>query len=641
MTFFIIVFFVLIIIAVSRSRARPKPKQTKVNFTNPPVINNNPKSAYSNLNSESNVNIDGPSSNDDIIDVSGLMSTLFKVNITSNSSVPYWPHQYIYSFSEINNATQEQKEFYTKFKNEFLNRNFIYLNGNNNYAFILLFDLLNEFEAHRDFPKIERQLEDLGNNYPRTKSYCVSFLIKKLEEYGMDTETDQFREKNQQYDYDYWKLGKRYKKKLNLSQNEEQILNSVWLQSNVFNQIEFCRVEILRQFLRCVEFLNRHYFPTDNTLKTIEEEFSDIIVRKEFRYRKGSQNYKYTFDIVKGEIFGHILKLSENNVREAFGNKRKLTAEFKYKFSETYTSYNERVVSKLDSFLVTDQENISTPDIEVERSLNENNTTRWKIKFEKIEQNYTTGEDFESKIKQLAEENNKNPAVEAIFFEGSKFIAKTNKISALKLYLHYIDADLKSTEFNNKKLNKTLQKNLFQTNEQLQEFEDIVNNFISDKNLEDALKKVSSLYAPKRKKISIDTSAILEVEKLHSGTVNLLNEYLQEEDESPKTEEINSEETVEINIKPQFEPSLNSKFILELNLSEIQQDVLELFEKSNYSLLQADLQQFLKDKNLMMGSVIDSINEICFEILDDVLIEEDGDYFTISPNYYKKILQND
>ncbi|WP_164466959.1 tellurite resistance TerB C-terminal domain-containing protein [Chryseobacterium taklimakanense] len=587
------------------------------------------------------MNIDDPSSNDDIIDVSGLMSTLFKVNITSNSSVPYWPHQYIYSFSEINNATQEQKEFYTKFKNEFLNRNFIYLNGNNNYAFILLFDLLNEFEAHRDFPKIERQLEDLGNNYPRTKSYCVSFLIKKLEEYGMDTETDQFREKNQQYDYDYWKLGKRYKKKLNLSQNEEQILNSVWLQSNVFNQIEFCRVEILRQFLRCVEFLNRHYFPTDNTLKTIEEEFSDIIVRKEFRYRKGSQNYKYTFDIVKGEIFGHILKLSENNVREAFGNKRKLTAEFKYKFSETYTSYNERVVSKLDSFLVTDQENISTPDIEVERSLNENNTTRWKIKFEKIEQNYTTGEDFESKIKQLAEENNKNPAVEAIFFEGSKFIAKTNKISALRLYLHYIDADLKSTEFNNKKLNKTLQKNLFQTNEQLQDFEDIVNNFISDKNLEDALKKVSSLYAPKRKKISIDTSAILEVEKLHSGTVNLLNEYLQEEDESPKTEEINSEETVEINIKPQFEPSLNSKFILELNLSEIQQDVLELFEKSNYSLLQADLQQFLKDKNLMMGSVIDSINEICFEILDDVLIEEDGDYFTISPNYYKKILQND
>lgn len=457
----------------------------------------------------------------------------------------------------------------------------------------------------------------------------------------MDTETDQFREKNQQYDYDYWKLGKRYKKKLNLSQNEEQILNSVWLQSNVFNQIEFCRVEILRQFLRCVEFLNRHYFPTDNTLKTIEEEFSDIIVRKEFRYRKGSQNYKYTFDIVKGEIFGHILKLSENNVREAFGNKRKLTAEFKYKFSETYTSYNERVVSKLDSFLVTDQENISTPDIEVERSLNENNTTRWKIKFEKIEQNYTTGEDFESKIKQLAEENNKNPAVEAIFFEGSKFIAKTNKISALRLYLHYIDADLKSTEFNNRKLNKTLQKNLFQTNEQLQDFEDIVNNFISDKNLEDALKKVSSLYAPKRKKISIDTSAILEVEKLHSGTVNLLNEYLQEEDESPKTEGINSEETVEINIKPQFEPSLNSKFILELNLSEIQQDVLELFEKSNYSLLQADLQQFLKDKNLMMGSVIDSINEICFEILDDVLIEEDGDYFTISPNYYKKILQND
>lgn len=42
-----------------------------------------------------------------------------------------------------------------------------------------------------------------------------------------------------------------------------------------------------------------------------------------------------------------------------------------------------------------------------------------------------------------------------------------------------------------------------------------------------------------------------------------------------------------------------------------------------------------------MGSTIDSINDSCFEILDDILIEEDEDYFTINTDYYKKLLNND
>ena len=43
----------------------------------------------------------------------------------------------------------------------------------------------------------------------------------------------------------------------------------------------------------------------------------------------------------------------------------------------------------------------------------------------------------------------------------------------------------------------------------------------------------------------------------------------------------------------------------------------------------------------MMSSVVDSINENCFETFDDVLIEEEDEYFTINENYYKKLLKND
>lgn len=665
MTFFIILVILFFIIAISKNQKKtPKNKVTFKNTNSYPIKAQSEKSYSEKRNeiipSQSKNEIDSVESkvkDDSIIDVSDLMNTLISnIKITSEysssnspssySSVPYWPHQYVYSYDEINYATKEQQGFYDKFKTEFLKGNILSLNGNTNYAFILLFDLLNDFEVHKDYKKIEHQLEMLGNTFSRTKSYCVSFLLKKLEEYNMDDEAEHFREKNQQYDYDYWKLGRKYKKKLNLSNAQEEILNRIWLQNNVFNDIEFCKTEILKQFLRAVESLQDNYVSNDNSFDNLMDELSDLVVRKYYRYRKGSQNYKYTFDSVKGEIYGHILKLCENNVRVVYSNKRKLTAEFNYSAPEIYTSYYEKVISKLDVFLIDDQKNIPSPDTETEKLLNESNTTRWKSKFEIITQTYTNTEDFENQIIRLAEENIKNPSVENIFYEASKFMAKLDKSSSLKLYIYYIDFDLKSSKFDNKQMNKTIQKSLFKTNEQLVEFEGILNDFIKDKQLENALKKVSYLYEPKRKKIVIDRNSIQEVQKQHSGTVNLLNEYLHDElEDEVKTSDFKEEnETEEIQIHINNDDNTESaisRFNSDLHLSELQKEVLEIFEKSSFSISQNELEEVLKSKNQMMNSVIDSINESCYETLDDVLIEEEDDYFTIFPDYYKKLLNND
>lgn len=662
MTFFIILVILFFIIAISKNQKKmPKNKVTFKNKSSN-AVKVQPQKTYSEKRNEiipsqtkSQINsVESKMKDDSIIDVSDLMSTLISnIKITSEypssssySSVPYWPHQYVYSYDEINYATQEQRNFYDKFRTEFLKGNVLSLNGNTNYAFILLFDLLNDFEVHKDYKKIEYQLEMLGNTFPRTKSYCVSFLLKKLEEYNMGDEAEHFREKNQQYDYDYWKLGKKYKKKLNLSTEQEEILNRIWLQTNVFNSAEFCKTEILKQFLRAVEFLQNNYVSSDNSFVNLMDELSDLIVRKYYRYRKGSQNYKYTFDSVKGEIYGHILKLSENNVREVYSNKRKLTAEFNYSSAEIFTSYYDKVISKLDVFLIGDQKNIVSPDIETEKLLNESNTTRWKTKFETITQTYTNIADFENQIIRLAEENVKNPSVENIFYEASKFMAKLDKPSSLKLYVYYIDSDLKSSKFDNKQMNKTIQKSLFKTDEQLRDFEEILNDFIKDKQLENALKRIASVYEPKRKKIVIDRNSIQEVQKQHSGTVNLLNEYLQDEleDEVKTSDSIEENETGEVQIHITTDnntESAISRFYSDLHLSDLQKEVLEIFEKNSLSIPRNELEEVLKSKNQMMSSVIDSINESCYETLDDVLIEEEDDYFTIFPDYYKKLLNND
>ena len=42
---------------------------------------------------------------------------------------------------------------------------------------------------------------------------------------------------------------------------------------------------------------------------------------------------------------------------------------------------------------------------------------------------------------------------------------------------------------------------------------------------------------------------------------------------------------------------------------------------------------------MFRNQLIESINESCFETLDDILIEEEEDYYQINEDYYKQILQ--
>ncbi len=114
-----------------------------------------------------------------IIDVTNqpyVISTNAELKSYSNG-VPRWPHQYVYSHTELESASAEQKEFYRIFKTSFLNGEYLDLEGNTNYSFILLFDLLIEYSSHKDISRLEKELKQCGQYYPRTKSYATSFLV--------------------------------------------------------------------------------------------------------------------------------------------------------------------------------------------------------------------------------------------------------------------------------------------------------------------------------------------------------------------------------------------------------------------------------------------------------------------------------
>jgi hypothetical protein len=562
--------------------------------------------------------------------------------------VPYWAHHYVYSYSELKDASIEQKKFYFFFKNKFLNGEYLDLEGNTNYAFILLFNLLDEYEHHKDIAKLEKQLQALGLNYPKTKSYCNSFLIKKMKEKGSNADTwilkeeEKYNYQSYDYDYDYWRLGKKYQTKLNLNDEQVKLLNRLWYPSNNFCSIEYCLLEVLKLYIALISELKSRYNQEETNIDSQFSEIADVIARKHFRYRAGSQNYKYCIENTTNELYLLIFKHCENAVREYYGHKRKLNTDTYYTSEEAKNELETKLISKVNELLSVLVSGVALPDEATEIELNAQNTNRWKIKFGKLTSDYNNQpKEFIDTIVSIGILNKKNPSVENIFFEASKFIAKHDRESALTLYVYYLYHDLKSASFDNKQFTKTIQKSLFKTDEQLRDFEKIVSELISDKDLDKALKSVPKIYEVKRKKIQLDRTAIKEVKQQHTGTVELLNEYLQDdfegENNTIQSQEINNEE-IKIEIIQKNEVFNHSAFLSELPFSFMHISTLELFSKNNFAILQSEFETFAKSKGVFKNQLIESINDICYEHLDDILIEEDDEYYTINQDYYQTII---
>ncbi|MFB9076474.1 tellurite resistance TerB C-terminal domain-containing protein [Flavobacterium procerum] len=577
-----------------------------------------------------------------VIDISGESYNLS--NISRNSNVPYWRHQQVYSFSEINSATNQQRVFYKTFKFNFLGGIYTDLDGNTNYAFVLLFDLLKEFDNHKNVARLERELKELKVNYPKTKTYCVSHFIKKLEEHNLREESERIRRQENYYDdysgYDQQKLGFQFRAKLNLNDEDAALLNKIWNPANNFFNIEFCAIEIIKFYLSVIKRLDERCKKDSSSLNEELSKIADTIAQKHYNYKPGSSNYKYSKDTVVGELHSNIFKYCENTVRDSFGHKRKLNTDLQYISNTVKEEYEERIITRLNKVVQIYAPTINDPDESTDYELNIQNTTRWKIKFDEFTNKFNKdSEKFINQIISLGVSNRDNPSVENVFYDASKFIAVHNKEAALTLYVYYIHYYLKSVKFDHKPLGLAVQKTLFKNGDQFDDFQAVINQFIQDKDLEKALKAVQNVYTARRKKIQLDRDAIQQVHEKHSGTVELLNEYLRDEDEHEDLK-------TELVINPELEKQVVSKnnsidvslYDSLLNFTKIQQDILDSFSKANFSVLQTDFEAFAKSKGMFKNQLIESINEICYETLDDVLIEEEDDFYIINENYYNRIL---
>ncbi|MCL2289221.1 MAG: hypothetical protein FWC34_00720, partial [Bacteroidetes bacterium] len=155
----------------------------------------------------------------------------------------------------------------------------------------------------------------------------------------------------------------------------------------------------------------------------------------------------------------------------------------------------------------------------------------------------------------------------------------------------------------------------------------IFKEYLNNKNIDDAISKIPLIY---RKKIELDNKSVSEIKKQHFDTVELLNDYLKEDGDKENTHIGHEIKVIQVNEEIPKDDIL---------FSEIQMNTLNFFENSNFLISQEKFEEFAKSNKILKNQLIDSINELCYEHLDDNLIENDDECYTINQVYYQTILE--
>ncbi|WP_073357314.1 tellurite resistance TerB C-terminal domain-containing protein [Dysgonomonas macrotermitis] len=284
---------------------------------------------------------------------------------------------------------------------------------------------------------------------------------------------------------------------------------------------------------------------------------------------------------------------------------------------------------------------------EENRKLNEHDSERWKNFYQAIEAEYTTIETSETKhedietgytavekfiadIDTLIKNNGTEVAQREIHLKAHKFLVTRDKVASLQYYIRYFCYETLSSDHNFKYKPVTARdkKILFDTPEQLKKFEKILSQLQQKKKrksyLNSSLLKVENIFIKEKRRIVLDTDAIQSARNDLAGVVDILNEYLEE----PEAIADNSQNIQDVQETENTSPVFNT----------LQTEFLKLFEANNFHLEYDEVDNFVHSKGMFKSQLIEGINEQFYEELDDLLIEEDGDHYTLNKEYYQHLI---
>lgn len=94
--------------------------------------------------------------------------------------VPVWNDTNVYSLRSLDSASIQQKQFYALFKSEFIKGHYLDVGDNVNYLCILMYDFENDFKINKSYEALSINLEAMVANYPIMRFYKNDTLIGAL-----------------------------------------------------------------------------------------------------------------------------------------------------------------------------------------------------------------------------------------------------------------------------------------------------------------------------------------------------------------------------------------------------------------------------------------------------------------------------
>lgn len=379
--------------------------------------------------------------------------------------------------------------------------------------------------------------------------------------------------------------GNYYKKQLKLTNSERDLLNELSrdVKPNPLYRIDFCEKNLMSLFLN-VYRLTPHSLPSSQAFHLF--------------------NYCIYGLMKKYHLFHPLSEVQQ------------------VELSKAETILDDLVKSEVEKNI----ENLPKLTKAQEKELFSIDKNRWKNTFQGLQDNYADSVQFYNDIKSIEAFNYSIVARRNLYYDSYLFMVDKDKVVALKFYIHYLNVGSESKKFKFREISKANQKKIFTSEVQLENFNEILKIYRSKKRLNQALTAIDEVFVKKRKKVVLDEQAIHSARKDLIEVVDLLNEYL--EDEEPVV--MNTSHTVE-----NFSSSSDIAF------TPVQLEFLNTLKMKDYTLLLDDINSFANSRGVFKSQLIDGINDLCYDTLDDMLIEEgDDNNYILNKKYYQKIIGN-
>lgn len=440
------------------------------------------------------------------------------------------------------------------------------------------------------------------------------------------------------YQYNRSRLGDFYEAQWgSLQPKEISWLNKFQAPFSHFLQLAVARDATVRLYLAVLPELERHSKDAGSTLPKDAKALENLDKSYAYHHRWGG---RYASRSLAGHkagatVYYTIFERCENAVRARF-DVEELPDSYFTVLAEADESFETYFGDHLRELLPPLAAALPLPDEATEIAINQFETTRWEPRYETLRALLPTDPAaFAHGVHTLGHQNERNPVIAPLYLEAARQLGELghDPEQVVHLYFHYLYYGGKYRHsFNPKPLLKRLEKKLFKLPEQLARFEALRQELLRSRDLAPASAAVPTIWQRERKKIQLDPTAVQTARRLHSGTVELLNEVLQDEPTPP----VAAPPAAPL-ATPTPLPTQARTFAPGLSLSTQQQKLVQLFADQGLTVPQTAVEAFARQHGALRNQLIDSLNEACYDLLDDVLIEESGEDYTIYEAYYQQL----